>query len=141
MATPGVNERAVYGGGLLAGLCVSCLAMAVMTATAFAVYADRPHLRALSLILALSLPPNAVWVISGAALIAKARNDVRGVIDIISSLLLLGAAGATVAAALGLVGYLWLTVAADAATGLLGLSMRATMSVPISGRVVFKSGG
>jgi O-antigen/teichoic acid export membrane protein len=94
-----------------------------MTAAAFAVYADHPELRVLSLILVVSLPPNAMWVISGAALIAKARNDARGVIDVTSSLFLLGAAGATVAAALGLAGYLWLTVAADAATALLGLGI------------------
>jgi O-antigen/teichoic acid export membrane protein len=123
MATAGANERAVYGGGLLAGLIVSSVAMAVMTGAAFAVYADRPHLRALSLILVVSLPPNAIWVISGAALIARARNDARGVIDVTSSLFLLGAAGATVAAALGLAGYLWLTVAADVATALLGLAI------------------
>jgi O-antigen/teichoic acid export membrane protein len=123
MATSGANERAVYGGGLLAGLFVSSVAMAVMTAAAFAVYADHPHLRALSLILVVSLPPNAIWVISGAALIARARNDARGVIDVTSSLFLLGAAGTTVAAALGLSGYLWLTVAADAATALLGLGI------------------
>lgn len=123
MATSGAKERAVYGGGLLAGLVVSSVAMAVMTAAAFAVYADHPHLRTLSLILVLSLPPNAIWVISGAALIARARNDARGVIDFTSSLFLLGAAGATVAAALGLAGYLWLTVAADAATALLGLGI------------------
>lgn len=123
MATPGADERAVYGGGLLAGLIVSSVAMAVMTAAAFTVYADYPHLRALSLVLVVSLLPNAAWVISGAVLIAKARNDARGVIDLTSSLFLLGAAGATVAAALGVAGYLWLTVAADVATALLGLGI------------------
>jgi O-antigen/teichoic acid export membrane protein len=123
MAAPGADERVVYGGGLLAGLIVSSVAMAAMTAAALAVYADHPHLRALSLVLVVSLPPNAVWVISGAALIARARNDARGVIDVTSSLFLLGAAGATVAAALGLAGYLWLTVAADVATALLGLGI------------------
>ena len=44
-------------------------------------------------------------------------------IDLTSSLFLLGAAGATVAAALGVAGYLWLTVAADVATALLGLGI------------------
>jgi O-antigen/teichoic acid export membrane protein len=123
MATPGADEQAVYGGGLLAGLIVSCSAMAVMTLADFAAYAAHPHLRTLTLVLVLSLPPNAAWVISGAALIARARNDARGVIDITSSLFLLGAAGATVAAALGVAGYLWLTVAADAATALVGLGI------------------
>jgi O-antigen/teichoic acid export membrane protein len=123
MATPGANQRAVYGGGLLAGLIVSSVAMALMTAAVFAVYADRPQLRALSLVLVVSLPPNAIWVISGAALISRARNDARGVIDVTSSLFLLGAAGATVAAALGLAGYLWLTVATDVATAVLGLGI------------------
>ncbi len=123
MATPGANDRAVYGGGLLAGLIVSTVAMAVMTGAAFVVYADRPHLRDLSLVLVLSLPPNAAWAISGAVLIAKARNDARGFIDLTSSLFLLGAAGATVAAVLGVAGYLWLTVSADVATALLGLGI------------------
>jgi O-antigen/teichoic acid export membrane protein len=123
MATPGADEGAVYGGGLLAGFVVSCLAMAVMTAADFAVYATHPHLRSLVLVLVLSLPPNAAWVISGAVLIARARNDARGVIDVTSSLFLLAAAGATVAAALGVAGYLWLTVAADAATAVLGLGI------------------
>jgi len=123
MATPGANDRAVYGGGLLAGLIVSSVAMAMMTAAAFVVYAKHPHLRALSLVLVVSLPPNAAWVISGAVLIAKARNDARAFIDLTSSLFLLGAAGTTVAAALGVAGYLWLTVAADVATALLGLGI------------------
>jgi O-antigen/teichoic acid export membrane protein len=123
MATPGADDQAIYGGGLLAGLIVSSVAMAVMTAAAFAVYADRPQLRALSLILVVSLPPNAAWVISGAVLIARARNDARGFIDLTSSLFLLGAAGATVATVLGVAGYLWLTVAADVATALLGLGI------------------
>jgi O-antigen/teichoic acid export membrane protein len=123
MATPGEDDGAIYGGGLLAGLVVSFLAMAVMTAAAFSVYAAHPQLRTLTLVLVLSLPPNAAWVISGAVLIAKARNDARGVIDVTSSLFLLGAAGATVAAAFGVAGYLWLTVAADAATGLLSLAI------------------
>jgi O-antigen/teichoic acid export membrane protein len=123
MATPGADDGAIYGGGLMAGLVVSCVAMAVMTAGAFAVYAAHPQLRTLTLVLVLSLPPNAAWVISGAVLIAKARNDARGVIDVTSSLFLLGAAGATVAAAFGVAGYLWLTVAADGATGVLGLAI------------------
>ncbi len=123
MAMPGTDERAIYGGGLLAGLVVSFLAMAVMTIADFSVYASHPHLRTLTLVLVLSLPPNAAWVISGAVLIAKSRNDARGVIDVTSSLFLLAAAGATVAAALGVAGYLWLTVAADGATAVLGLGI------------------
>jgi O-antigen/teichoic acid export membrane protein len=123
MATPGADEPAIYGGGLLAGLIVSLVAMAVMTTADFAVYAAHPHLRTLTLVLVASLPPNAAWVISGAVLIARARNDARGVIDVTSSLFLLGAAGATVAAALGVAGYLWLTVAADGATAMLGLGI------------------
>jgi O-antigen/teichoic acid export membrane protein len=123
MATPGADESAIYGGGLLAGLIVSFVAMAVMTTADFAVYASHPHLRTLTLVLVVSLPPNAAWVISGAVLIARARNDARGVIDVTSSLFLLGAAGVTVAAALGVAGYLWLTIAADGATAVLGLGI------------------
>jgi O-antigen/teichoic acid export membrane protein len=121
IATPGSEDRTIYGGGLLAGLLVSCLAMMVMTLADFAVYASHPSLRSFTLVLVVSLPPNAAWVLSGAVLIAKARNDARGVIDVTSSLFLLGAAGTTVAAALGVAGYLWLTVAADVATAALGL--------------------
>ena len=123
MATPGADDRAIYGGGLLAGIMVSCVAMIVMTAADFAVYSSHPSLRTLTLVLVVSLPPNAAWVLSGAVLIAKARNDARGVIDVTSSLFLLGAAGTTVAAALGVAGYLWLTVAADGATAALGLGI------------------
>ena len=61
MATPGADDGAIYGGGLMAGLVVSCVAMAVMTAGAFAVYAAHPQLRTLTLVLVLSLPPNAAW--------------------------------------------------------------------------------
>ena len=123
MATAGADDSAIYGGGLLAGLVVSCVAMIVMTAADFAVYSSHPSLRTLTLVLVVSLPPNAAWVLSGAVLIAKSRNDARGVIDVTSSLFLLGAAGATVAAALGVAGYLWLTVAADTATAALGLAI------------------
>ena len=44
------------------------------------------------------------------------------------------------AAALGLVGYLWLTVAAEPRRGCWALVSRATMSVPTSGRVVSSLG-
>lgn len=123
MATPGVDSREVYGGALIGGLLVSSAGMAVMTLADLLVYASHPQLRDLTLVLVLSVPPNAAWVISSAVLIARARNDARGVIDVTSSLFLLAASGATVAAALGVAGYLWLTVAADAATGALGLGI------------------
>ncbi|MGH9299557.1 MAG: oligosaccharide flippase family protein, partial [Acidimicrobiales bacterium] len=123
LADPGTDHPSTYGAGLLGGALVSGIAMAVMSVAAVVVYEGHPHLRTLSLILVLSLPPNAVWVISGAVLIARARNDARGVIDITSSLFLLAAAGSTVSVALGAAGYLWLTVLADVATGVLGLAI------------------
>jgi O-antigen/teichoic acid export membrane protein len=123
MAAKESDESAVYGAGLIAGMLVSVASMAVMTAGALLVYIHRPDLRSLCLILVLSLPPNAFWLISGAVLIAKARNDVRGVIDAASSIFLLAAAGSTVAAALAASGYLWLTVLADAVTAVLGLAL------------------
>jgi O-antigen/teichoic acid export membrane protein len=123
IAAEASDAQAVYGAGLIGGMLVSVVSMAVMTAAALIVYMHRPELRTFSLILVLSLPPNAFWVISGAVLIAKARNDVRGVIDAASSLFLLAAAGTTVAAVLAAGGYLWLTVLADASTALLGLGL------------------
>ena len=123
IAAQGNDESAVYGAGLIGGMLVSFASMAVMTAGALLVYMHRPDLRSLTLILVLSLPPNAFWGISGAVLIAKSRNDLRGVIDAVSSMFLLAAAGSTVAAALAAGDYLWLTVLADAVTAVLGLAL------------------
>jgi len=113
----------VYGAGLIGGILTSLAAMVVMSGAALLVYGGHPSLRSLSFILVLSLPPNAVWVVSGGVLIAKARNDMRGVIDVSSSMLLLAAAGITVAVAFAAAGYLWLTVLADALTAVLGLGL------------------
>lgn len=117
------GEAAIYGSGLLAGIAVSTGAMAVMAAADLAIYAAHPHLRSLTLVLVLSLPPNAIWLISSAVLVARARNDARGFIDVTSSAFLLAATEITLSAMLGVAGYLWMTVAADVATAALALGI------------------
>jgi len=117
------GERSVYGAGILGVLAVSVLASGVMAAACVVVYFDHPEIRSLSLVLVLSIVPNGFWVISSAAFVGKARNDARAVVDVLSSLFLVGAAGATVAASLATSGYVWLTVLADAATALLSMGL------------------
>jgi O-antigen/teichoic acid export membrane protein len=108
-----------YGAGLMAGGLVVVAAMVAMTVVAALVYGARPELRSLSLVLVLSLPPNMLWLVSAGVLVARTRNDTRAVVDVLSSFFLLAATGATVAGLLGVAGYIWLTVAADLATGAL----------------------
>lgn len=117
------DAGAVYGAGLIGGMLVSVGSAALMTSAVFVAYAGRPELRHLSLILVLSLPPNAFWLLSGSVLTARARNDVRGVVDVVSSGFLVAAAGATVALALAASGYVWLTVVADCLTAAVGMTL------------------
>lgn len=110
-----------YAAGLLAGAVVVLAAMVVMTGVSALVYSSRPELRSLSFVLVLSLPPNMFWLVSAGVLVARARNDARAAVDVLSSVFLLSATGAALAALLGVAGYVWLTVAADVATGALSL--------------------
>ncbi|MGH9171770.1 MAG: polysaccharide biosynthesis C-terminal domain-containing protein [Acidimicrobiales bacterium] len=116
-------QSMTYGTALWAGVLASVVAMAVMVPAAVLIYWQHPVYRSLSLDLVLSLPPNALWVVSASVLVARARNDMRAIIDVVSSLLLLGATGAVVAASLSTAGYVWLTVLADALTAVLGLAL------------------
>lgn len=117
------RAESVYGAGLLGGVVVSLVASGVMAVACLVIYVDHPAIRSLSLVLVLSIVPNALWVVSSAVFVGRARNDARAVVDVLSSLFLVGAAGATVAAALAASGYVWLTVLADAATAVLSLAL------------------
>jgi O-antigen/teichoic acid export membrane protein len=123
IAADDADERSVYGAGLLAALAVSVVASGVMALACVFIFLKHPAIRSLALVLVLSIVPNALWAVSSAIFVGKARNDTRAIVDVASSLFLLGAAGATVAAALAASGYIWLTVLADAVTAVLSMGL------------------
>jgi O-antigen/teichoic acid export membrane protein len=111
LARPDEQRGAVYGAAIVGIALVSLPLMAVAAGVDYAVYVSHREVRDLVLIQLPLIPLNGLWLAGGAVLISRARNDLRGVIDVVTSCLLLAATVITVKAGLGAGGYVWLTLA------------------------------
>jgi O-antigen/teichoic acid export membrane protein len=115
------DHGSVYGESLVAVLVVAVPVMALMAGADYAIYLTHGTIRELALVLLPLIPLNSLWLVGGAVLIARARNDLRATIDVATSLCLLGGVIAVVTARLDAVSYLWITVGMNAVGALMAL--------------------
>jgi O-antigen/teichoic acid export membrane protein len=91
MAVPGADAGSVYGAALVGVPLVVVPAVALAVLGDLALFGDHRVIRTLVLVLLASVPLSAVWLVSCSVLVARSRNDVRALLDVTSSLLVLGA--------------------------------------------------
>ncbi len=121
VANPRNDSQSVYADSIVGVLLVGIPLMAVMAGLDYAIYVDHRAIRDLGLVLLPLIPLNSLWLVGGAVLVAKARNDLRAVIDIATSVCLLAGTAATVEARLGTASYLWIVVAMNGVGALMAL--------------------
>ena len=116
LAAPGADSRAILGAALAAVPITALPATAVAAAIDFAVYAGHPGIRTLVLLLLATVPCTALWLVSSSVFVARARNDVRALLDVGSSALVLAAISIVGASHAGSDTYLALVTVSTAAT-------------------------
>jgi len=91
LASRGADARSLYGAALAATPVTAGAATAVAALVVLVVYSSHPEVRVLAYVLLPTVPFTALWLMSSSVFVARARNDVRAVLDIGSSVLVLGA--------------------------------------------------
>lgn len=82
------NDKAsLLGSGLKAALMMSLMTSFIAAGVGIVVFASLPQTRDMILILLPSIPASGVFSVLSATLVARSRNDVRAVFDVVSSLL------------------------------------------------------
>jgi PST family polysaccharide transporter len=123
LPTAGARAPAVLAATFVLGAAGSLVACAAAFFIGSAVYSAHPGIRHL-VVLSLPLFPFAVaWIISGTLLASNRRSDLRGVLDVLSSALLVAAALVVVGVRLGPGAYVIGTVAGTAVTAVFGLAL------------------
>ncbi len=116
------TERTIYGAAIVGSLLSSLGGSGIMAAVGSLIYLGHPTVRAFAYLLAPLIIATAVWTASSAVLVAHSRNDIRAVIDVSSSVVLLGGVILVSHLRLGREAYLGAVVASSASAAVLGLA-------------------
>ncbi len=138
IAGPDADRGRALGRSLVATGAVSAFALVAAVVIGLPVYWTKGTTLEMMLVLALGLPAMAVFLTSSAALAGRGRSDVRGLLDLVSSLLLLGATLVVVHGHEGQLGYAtaylcYLVVAAVVAVGVAAWLVRPKLRGSLSG--------
>lgn len=130
LSTPGVDERALFGTALAAVPFTALPAIVVAVVLDLVLYAGHPEIRTLVLILVGTVPCTALWLVSASVFVARSRNDVRALLDLGSSSLVLGSIVVVAASRGGSDLYLLLVTLATALTSIAALLLARRYVVP-----------
>ena len=86
---PNSSPSSAIGATFIVGLLGSVVALVIMVPAGLVVYLHHPAVRSLVLLLAPFVPFSVIWTVSGVLLAAYKRSDLRGVLDVLSSIVVL----------------------------------------------------
>lgn len=124
------DEGPLFGAGLVAATAVTLPVAGLAAAVDLVVYATRPAAREVVFALLPLVPLNAWWAVSAAVLIARSRNDLRAVLDVLSSAALVGGVLVLRTTRGGTVDYALVSAAATAVTTVAAFTMARRHVVP-----------
>lgn len=132
-ARPGSEPRVAFGRGLVATALVSAGGAVVAALVGGIAYAGKGETQTAVLVLAAGVPLWALFTTAGAVLSGRGRNDLRALLDVLSSVLLLGATLLVIHTHLSVRGYAvaylgYLLASAGAALGVAAAVVRPQLS-------------
>lgn len=130
LAREGGDPAPLFGAGLVTTAFGTLAVAGVAAGMDVGVYAARPGAREVVFALLPIIPLNAWWSLSAAVLVARSRNDLRAVLDVLSSAALVGGVLLLRASRGTTVDYALLSAAATGVTALAAYAMARRYVVP-----------
>ncbi|MDA8039895.1 MAG: oligosaccharide flippase family protein [Actinomycetota bacterium] len=130
LARPGEQVGPLFGGGLLGAFGASVVLTAAAAAVGALAFHGRANVVLLVVLMLPTIPLSALFAAASAVLVARSRNDIRAIFDIVSSLIPLAGVVALIAEHAGGVAYAIVQSATDLAMAAIGLGVVLPMSRP-----------
>lgn len=131
IAQPGADTAKVFGRSLAATAVASVLALTAAAGLGAVVYWTKADTLDMTLVVVCGIPAMALFQTSGASLAGRGRSDVRALLDVVSSLLLLGATLVVVHEHLHQLGYATAYLCYLAASGLVAVALATKFLHPL----------